>query len=101
MPSVKSFPQQVLDYLATGLGLSVSGAELSPSNPMPVLSQLDSKTSNSQSALEGISAKCWINCPAVAAKFSGVQIWNPIGSVVNLLIIGLNAMNASGTRNTL
>jgi len=36
MPSVKSFPQQVLDYLATGLGLSVSGAELSSSNPLPV-----------------------------------------------------------------
>lgn len=97
MPSVKSFPQQVLDYLANGLGLSVSGAELSPSNPMPVNSQLDKKTSNSQAALDGIIAKCWINCPAVAAKFSAVQIWNPVGSGVNLLVIGLTGMNASTT----
>jgi len=80
-----------------GVNIFNGGTAVSSSNPLPVLSQLDSKTSNSQAALEGIIAKCWINCPAVAAKFSAVQIWNPVGSGVNLLIVGLSAMNASGT----
>lgn len=80
-----------------GVNIFNGGSAVSSSNPLPVLSQLDSKTSNSQAALEGIIAKCWINCPAVAAKFSAVQIWNPAGSGVNLLILGVNGMNASGT----
>lgn len=70
---------------------------VSASNPLPVNSQPDNRTSNSQAALDGIIAKCWINCPAVAAKFSAVQIWNPVGSGVNLLCIGLTGMNASTT----
>jgi len=91
----------VTGYLAqlvnNGINIFNGGTAVGSSNPLPVLSQLDSKTSNSQASLEGVIAKCWINCPAVAAKFSAVQIWNPVGSKVNLLIIGLNAMNASGT----
>ena len=91
----------VTGYLArlvnSGIKLLNGGVAVSSSNPLPVISQLDSKTSNSQAALDGISAKCWINCPAVAAKFSAVQIWNPVGSGVNLLIIGLTGMNALTT----
>ena len=80
-----------------GIKLLNGGTAVSSSNPLPVNSQLDKKTSNSQAALDGIIAKCWINCPAVAAKFSAVQIWNPVGSGVNLLILGVNGMNSSGT----
>ena len=80
-----------------GIKLLNGGTAVSSSNPLPVKSHLDPRTSNSQSALEGTISKVWINCPAVAAKFSAVQIWNPVGSGVNLLIIGLNGMNASGT----
>ncbi len=80
-----------------GVNIFNGGTAVSSSNPLPVNSRLDSKTSNSQAALDGIIAKCWINCPAVAAKFSAVQIWNPVGSGVNLLVIGLTGMNASGT----
>lgn len=91
----------VTGYLAqlvnNGIKLLNGGSAVSSSNPLPVNSQPDSKTSNSQAALEGVIAKCWINCPAVAAKFSAVQIWNPVGSGVNLLVIGLTGMNASGT----
>ena len=91
----------VTGYLAqlvnNGIKLLNGGSAVSSSNPLPVNSQLDSKTSNSQAALDGVIAKCWINCPAVAAKFSAVQIWNPVGSGVNLLCIGLTGMNASTT----
>lgn len=105
MSGVKGFPRtvistlisQVITKLNTGLNLLAGGSAVSSSNPLPVNSQLDSKTSNSQAALDGISAKCWINCPAVATKFSAVQIWNPVGSGVNLLCVGLTGMNASTT----
>ena len=83
--------------VSSGIKLLNNGTAVSSSNPLPVNSQLDKKTSNSQAALDGIIAKCWINCPAVAAKFSAVQIWNPVGSGVNLLILGVNGMNSSGT----
>lgn len=43
--------------IVSGIKLKLGGSDVSSSNPLPVLSQLDSKTSNSQSALEGISAK--------------------------------------------
>jgi len=57
MPSVKSFPQQVLDYLATGLGLSVSGAELSSSNPLPVQNPNAAPTDRSGSITTGGAAQ--------------------------------------------
>ena len=68
---------------------------VSPSNPLPVLSKLDSATASTQGALSGALVKVWITCPAVAAKFSSVQIFNPVGSGVNLLIIGLAGYNTS------
>lgn len=68
---------------------------VSPSNPLPVSSKLDPATSSTQGALSGNLVKVWITCPAVAAKFSSVQIFNPVGSGVNLLIIGLAGYNTS------
>ena len=57
MPSVKSFPQQVLDYLANGLGLSVSGAELSSSNPLPVQNANAAPTNRSSTITTGGAAQ--------------------------------------------
>ncbi len=91
----------VTGYLAqlvnNGIKLLNGGTAVSSSNPLPVTSTPDQKTSNTQASLAGVSSKGWINCPAVAAKFSAVQIWNPAGSGVNLLLIGVNGMNASTT----
>jgi hypothetical protein len=68
---------------------------VSSSNPLPVLSRLDPTTSSTQAALSGALSKCWINCPGVSAKYSAVQIWNPVGSGVNILIVGLAGYNSS------
>lgn len=68
---------------------------VSHSNPLPVLSKLDPASASTQGALSGTLVKVWITCPAVAAKFSSVQIFNPVGSGVNLLIIGLAGYNTS------
>ena len=67
----------------------------SSSNPLPVVSKLDSASSSTQGALSGVLSKCWINCPAVSAKYSAVQIWNPVGSGVDILIIGVAGYNSS------
>ncbi len=80
-----------------GVNIFNGGTAVSSSNPLPVTTRPESKTSSGQATLEGLNVKCWINCPAVAAKFSSVQIWNPVGSGINLLIIGMNGMNSSGT----
>ncbi len=80
---------------ATTALVNESGTEVSSSNPLPVLSRLDPATASTQAALSGALSKCWISCPAVSAKYSAVQIWNPVGSGVNLLIIGLAGYNSS------
>ena len=81
--------------VSSGIKLLNNGTAVSSSNPLPVLSKLDPATSSTQAALSGALSKCWINCPAVSAKYSAVQIWNPVGSGVDILIVGLAGYNSS------
>lgn len=74
---------------------SGGGSDVSSSNPLPVLSKLDPATASTRAVLTGALSKCWISCPAVLGKYSAVQIWNPVGSGVNLLIVGLLGYNSS------
>lgn len=105
MNGAKGFPRtvistlisQVITKLNTGLNLLVGGTAVSSSNPLPVSSRPDNKTSNSQAALDGMLSKCWVTCPPTATKYPSVQVWNPTGSEIKILVIGMNGYNSSTT----
>lgn len=84
--------------ISSGIKLKLGGTDVSSSNPLPVLSKIDPATSSTQAALSGTLVKCWINCwincPAMMTKYSAVQIWNPVGSGVDILIVGLAGYNS-------
>lgn len=66
-------------------------------NPLPVTTYPNAKTSAIESSIIGKLYKAWATAPATAAKYSAVQIWNPTGSGVTLLVTAANCYNSSGT----
>ena len=80
-----------------GTGISVGGTAVSSSNPLPVVTYSNPKTSPIEASLIGKAFKAWVTAPATAAKYSAVQIWNPVGSGVNLVVPQLGGYNSSGT----
>ena len=94
MPSEKSFPQQVLDYLATGLGLSVSGAELSSSNPLPVQNANATPTDRSSTITTGGAAQTVM---AALSTRKGYFFQNVSSEVMWGSWIGTAAPNAAGS----
>jgi hypothetical protein len=79
-----------------GTGQS-SGSPFNSKNPMQVLSSVDYRTSQSAATLAGKNYKAWVTCAATSAKYSAVQIWNPVGSGMTLFVIGASALNSTGT----
>jgi hypothetical protein len=69
---------------------------VSSSNPLPVITYPNVKTSVTESSLIGKLYKAWATAPATAAKYSAVQIWNPTGSGVTLLVTAANCYNSAG-----
>jgi hypothetical protein len=78
-------------------GISVGGTEVSSSNPLPTLTYSNPKTSAIEASLIGKAFKAWVSATATAAKYSAVQIWNPVGSGVNLILPQMGGFNSSGT----
>jgi hypothetical protein len=70
---------------------------VSSSNPLPVVTYANPKTSAIEASLIGKAFKAWVSAPATAAKYSAVQIWNPVGSGVNLVLPQIGGYNSSGT----
>ncbi len=70
---------------------------VSSSNPLPVVTYSNPKTSAIESSVSGKAFKAWVSAPATAAKYSAVQIWNPVGSGVNLVLPQIGGYNSSGT----
>ncbi len=80
-----------------GTGISVGGSAVSSSNPLPVVTYSNPKTSAIESSVSGKAFKAWVSAPATALKYSAVQIWNPVGSGVNLVLPQIGGYNSSGT----
>jgi hypothetical protein len=74
-----------------------SGNAISSSNPLPVTTYPNAKTSAIESSIIGKLYKAWATAPATAAKYSAVQIWNPTGSGVTLVVTAANCYNSAGT----
>ena len=91
----------VTGYLAqlvnNGIKLLSGGTAVSSSNPLPVATYPNSKTSAVESSIIGKLYKAWATAPATAAKYGAVQIWNPVGSGVTLLVTTATCYNSSGT----
>src|SRR5574343_366165 len=66
-------------------------------NNIPVTTYPNTKTSAIESSIIGKLYKAWATAPATAAKYSAVQIWNPTGSGVTLLVTAANCYNSAGT----
>lgn len=82
---------------AGGTGISVGGSAVSSSNPLPVITYPNPRTSAIESSIIGKAFKAWVTAPATAAKYSAVQIWNPTGSGVTLVVTVVNGYNSAGT----
>lgn len=103
--SISGFPRsvlstlisQVINKLNTGLNLLVSGTEVSSSNPLPVVTYSNARTSAIEASVSGKAFKAWVTAPATAAKYSAVQIWNPVGSGVTLVLPQVQGYNSAGT----
>lgn len=80
-----------------GVNIFNGGTAVSSSNPLPVLTYSNPKTSGIESSVSGKSFKAWVSATATAAKYSAVQIWNPVGSGVNLVLPQIQGYNSSGT----
>jgi len=74
---------------------TVGGNSVSNTNPLPTA--LDARTSVFQAVIEGKNFYISLTAPAVALKYSAVQIWNPIGSGVVVIVNPLNGYNSTGT----
>lgn len=77
--------------------LKLGGSDVSSSNPLPVETYPNPKTSAIESSVRGKAFKAWVSAPATAAKYSAVQIWNPTGSGVTLVVTAANCYNSAGT----
>ena len=74
---------------------TVGGNSVSNTNPLPTA--LDARTSTFQAVMEGKNFYISLTAPAVALKYSAVQIWNPVGSGVVVIVNPLNGYNSIGT----
>lgn len=83
--------------IVSGIKLKLGGSDVSSSNPLPVVTYSNPKTSAIEASLIGKVFKAWVTAPATAAKYSAVQIWNPVGSGVNLVLPQIGGYNSSGT----
>lgn len=88
---------QVITKLNTGIALLNGGTAVSASNPLSVTTYPNAKTSAIESSIIGKLYKAWATAPATAAKYSAVQIWNPTGSGVTLVVVAANCYNSAGT----
>ena len=70
---------------------------VSKSNPLPVTTYSNPKTSAIEAAVIGKLYKAWVTAPATTAKYSAVQIWNPVGSGITLILPQVNGYNSAGT----
>ena len=70
---------------------------ISKSNPLPVSTYSNPKTSAIEAAVIGKLYKAWVTAPATTAKYSAVQIWNPVGSGVTLVVATATCYNSAGT----
>lgn len=86
----RSVAESVL--LVTLAGVS---AETSKENPLPTA--LDAKTSTLQATLEGKNFYYKLTAAAMAAKYTALQIWNPVGSGVTLIVNPVTGLNSTGT----
>ena len=75
----------------------LNGSAVSSGNPLPVVTYSNPKTSAIEASVIGKAFKAWVTAPATAAKYSAVQIWNPVGSGVNLVVPQIQGYNSSGT----
>ena len=66
-------------------------------NPLPVVTYSNPRTSAIEASIIGKAFKAWVTAPATAAKYSAVQIWNPVGSGVTLVLPQIGGYNSSGT----
>lgn len=74
---------------------TVGGNSVSNTNPLPTA--LDARTSVFQAVMEGKNFYISLTAPAVVLKYSAVQIWNPVGSGVVIIVNPLNGYNSTGT----
>ena len=89
--SISGFPKTAVSELKQG------GADVSSSNPLPVSTYPNTKTSAIESSVIGKAYKAWATAPATTAKYSAVQIWNPVGSGVTLVVATATCYNSAGT----
>ena len=66
-------------------------------NKLPVSTYSNPKTSAIEAAVIGKLYKAWVTAPATTAKYSAVQIWNPVGSGITLILPQVNGHNSAGT----
>jgi len=66
-------------------------------NKLPVTSYPNTKTSAIESSIIGKLYKAWVTAPATTAKYGAVQIWNPVGSGVTLVVATATCYNSAGT----
>lgn len=64
-----------------------SGNAISKSNPLPV-GQI-AGTLNTQSAIDGVTYKASVTCQALSSNYSSSQLFNPVGSGKQLIIVSL------------
>ena len=69
---------------------------VSSSNPLPVVTRSFTGT-GIEASIVGKMFKAWVTAPATAAKYSAVQIWNPVGSGVTLTLPQIQGYNSAGT----
>lgn len=70
---------------------------VSETNKLPVTTYPNTKTSAIEAAVIGKLYKAWATAPATTAKYSAVQIWNPVGSGVTLVVATATCYNSAGT----
>ena len=74
---------------------TVGGNSVSNTNPLPTA--LDARTNTFQAVMEGKNFYISLTAPSVIFRYSAVQIWNPIGSGVVIIVNPLNGYNSTGT----
>ena len=94
---ISSLIGQVITKLNAGMALLSNGIAVSSSNPLPVVTYSNPRTSAIEASVSGKVFKAWVTAPATAAKYSAVQIWNPVGSGVTLVLPQIQGYNSAGT----